>query len=297
MNLNALNRLIRNACIACAMCAFVFGATMRADSLDWKKSQDRVDASIENWKLADVLEKLANVTGWQIYVEPGTTATISVKFKNKTSDEALRRLLGNISYARKDTNGTSQLFVYRTDARSATQLVQAAKPTQSKKIARIPNELIIQLKRNSSISIEQLAAKLHAKILGRDDRLKLYRLGFDDEAGANAARQMLAGNDDVGAVESNYTIERPNPNQLTPTATASGYSLDPKVMPEGKQFVGLIDTAVQEQGNLSAFLLPGVNITGQVVIAGGDTPLHGTGMFETMLQTMGDHPSKVMNFD
>ncbi|MGZ5545118.1 MAG: S8 family peptidase [Limisphaerales bacterium] len=299
MNLNALNRLIRNACIACAMCAFVFGATMRADSLDWKKSQDRVDASIENWKLADVLEKLANVTGWQIYVEPGTTATISVKFKNKTSDEALRRLLGNISYARKDTNGTSQLFVYRTDARSATQLVQAAKPTQSKKIARIPNELIIQLKRNSSISIEQLAAKLHAKILGRDDRLKLYRLGFDDEAAANAARQMLAGTDDVGAVESNYAIERPNPNQLTPTATASGYSLDPKVMPEGKQFVGLIDTAVQDQGNLSAFLLPGVNITGtgQVTVTGGDTPLHGTGMFETMLQTMGDHPSKVMNFD
>jgi hypothetical protein len=204
--------------------------------------------------------------------------------------------LGNINYARKDTNGISELYVYRTDAHSATQLVKTSKPGVAKKSARIPNELIVQLKRDSKMSIEELAAKLHAKILGRDDRLKLYRLGFDDEASANAARQLLAGNSDVGAVESNYAIERPTPNQLTPTATANGFSLNPKVMPEGKEFVGLIDTAVQEQGNLLAYLMPGMAIAGPANV-GGDTPTHGTGMFETMLETMGDHPSKVMNFD
>ena len=53
----------------------------RADSLDWKKSQDRVDASIDDWNLGAVLEKIANVTGWQVYVEPGTKATISANLK------------------------------------------------------------------------------------------------------------------------------------------------------------------------------------------------------------------------
>ena len=33
-------------------------------------------------------------------------------------------MLKNINYARRDTNGISQLFVYRTDAHAATQLVQ-----------------------------------------------------------------------------------------------------------------------------------------------------------------------------
>lgn len=291
MNLSNFNRLLRSACCICALFAAL---ASRGDSLDWKKSQDRVDASIENWKLPDLLEKIASATGWQVFVEPGTKATVSVKFKNLSSDEALRRVLGNINYARKDTNGISQLYVYRTDAHSATQLVKATKPGEKKKSARIPNELVIQLKRDAKISIEELAARLHAKILNRDDKLRLYRLGFDDEAAANAARQLLAGNSDVGAVESNYAVERPAPNEIT--RTANGTSLNPKVMPEGKEFVGLVDTAVQSQGNFDMYLLPGMSIAGEANLS-GDSPMHGTGMFETMLQTMGDHPSKVMNFD
>lgn len=276
------------------MAVFCGTLIVRADSLDWKKSQDRVDASIDDWNLNVLLEKIANATGWQVYVEPGTKATVSAKFKNLTTDEALRRLLGNISYARKDTNGTSELYVYRTDAHSATQLVKA-KTAGAKKYVRIPNELIIQLKPGSKISIEELAAKLHAKILGRDDHLKLYRLGFEDEAAANAARQSLASNSDVGAIESNYAVDRPSPNQLVATANG-GFALNPKVMPDGQRFVGLIDTAVQVQPGMDPYMMQGVNIAGPATV-GGDSLTHGTGMFETMAQAMGTYASKIMPFD
>ncbi|MDB6057717.1 MAG: peptidase [Verrucomicrobiales bacterium] len=294
MILSNLTRLLRSACCICVVFALFAAPALRGDSLDWKKSQDRVDASIDNWKLTDLLEKIASATGWQVFVEPGTKATVSVKFKNLTSDEALRRMLGNINYARKDTNGISQLYVYRTDAHSATQLVKATKPNEKKKSARLPNELVIQLKRDAKMSSEELAAKLHAKITNRSDKLRLYRLEFEDEAAANAARQMLAGNSDVGAIESNYAVDRPTPSEMTAKSNVLG--VNPKVMPEGKEFVGLVDTAVQSQGNLDMYLLPGMSLAGQADLS-GDSPMHGTGMFETMLQTMADHPSKVMNFD
>src|SRR6476646_4497351 len=210
MNSSA-NWLIRYAratvCVVLLLAAFL----SRAASLDWKK--DRVNASIDDWNLNTLLEKIATATGWQVYVEPGTATTISVKFKNQTGDEALRRMLKNVNYARKDTNGTSQLFVYRTDAHAATQLVKSKGATQ-KKTGRILNELIVQLKKDSKMTIEELAAKLHAKILGRDDDLHLYRLGFEDETAATAARVTMAGTADVGAVDSNYSYANPAPNQM-----------------------------------------------------------------------------------
>jgi thermitase len=285
---NLANRLIRYAvCIGVLLSALA----SRADTLDWNK--DHVNASIESWNLNTLLEKIATATGWQVYIEPGTSSSISVKFKNQTSDEALRRILKNVNYTRKETNGISQLFVYRTDAHAATQLVKGTKAV-AKKSARIPNELVIQLKRDSKMSIEELAAKLHAKILDRDDKLRLYRLGFEDEAAANAARLALAGSSDVGAVESNYTVDIPTPTQLV--GTANGNTINPKVMPDGQHFVGLIDTGVQQDPSLAAYLMPGVNVADASALP-TDSPTHGTGMFETMLQSMADHPSKVQNYN
>lgn len=79
-------------------------------------------------------------------------------------------------------------------------------------------------------------------------------------------------------------------------AAASGINLNPKTMPQGKGFIGLIDTAVQEQSGFSPFLLPGESEAGPANLP-ADSPTHGTGMFETMVDWMKDHPSKVMNFD
>lgn len=295
MNLSEFKVFAKISRFFCVMAVLLtITAAQGADSLNWTKSADKVDASIDSWKLTELLEKIATDTGWQVYVEPGTSANISAKFKNLTADEALRRLLGNISYSRKVTNGISQLYVYRSDAHAATQKVMSKAVSDKKKSARIPNELVIQLKRDSKMSIEELAAKLHAKILDRQDDLRLYRLGFDDEAAANAARGLLASNSDVGAVESNYEVDRPTPNQQA--GVANGNVVNPKVMPDGQHFVGLIDTAVQHDPNLANYLLPDVNVTGAARVS-EDTLMHGTGMFETMLTSMSDYPSKVQNYD
>ena len=57
-------------------------------------------------------------------MEPGTTATITAKFKNVSADEALNRLLGNLNFAKDSSNGVSRLLVYRTVAGAATQVIE-----------------------------------------------------------------------------------------------------------------------------------------------------------------------------
>jgi thermitase len=289
--MNRLSNLLRSARVLVCLGVLLGAFVSRADTLDWKK--DHVDASIESWNLNTLLEKIATATGWQVYVEPGTKTSISVKFKNQTADEALRRMLKNVNYARKETIGTSQLFVYRTDAHAATELVKS-KPTTEKKTGRILNELIVQLKKGSKMTIEELAAKLHAKILGRDDDLHLYRLGFEDETAATAARVTMAGTADVGAVDSNYSYANPAPNQMI--ETANGGTLTPKVMPDGQRFVGLLDTAVNVDSTYAPYMLPPVDVTGQGSPP-ADSLTHGTAMMETLLEPSAEHPSKIQSYN
>jgi hypothetical protein len=60
------------------------------------------------------------------------------------------------------------------------------------------------------------------KVLGRDDRLKLYRLQFADADAANAAASQLNSDPSVGMIDSNYVVDRPNPVQSAPlTGVAS----------------------------------------------------------------------------
>src|SRR5882757_5175941 len=88
----------------------------------------------------------AAAAGWKVFVEPGTTHTVSAKFKNLPPGEALRLLLGDLNFALiPETNASPKLFVFRTSQGNATQLVRAPKSGNGRgKI--IPNELIVTLK-------------------------------------------------------------------------------------------------------------------------------------------------------
>ncbi len=110
-----------------------------ADSLDWRVKQNQVDANIDNGTLLPLLKKIARATGWKVYVEPGAATTVSVKFKEVSQDEALRRLLGKLNYARDATNGVTRLLVFRTMAGAATQAVPV-----EKKDYRIHNEDLVK---------------------------------------------------------------------------------------------------------------------------------------------------------
>ena len=253
-----------------------------ANSLTWSKEKNRVAADISDWNLVEVLERVAAATGWEVYVDPGAQRKVSTKFKDRAPDKALDLLLGNLSRVLLlQTNGDApRLLVFRSREKEATQLVRP-KP-EDKTAQPIPNELVVTLKKGASI--DELAKRLGAKVIGRADGLNAYRLQFEDAAGANAARDALRGNEDVTAVDNNYWAQRPEGSDGFNGAGAPALSLKPKAPADGKQqIIGLIDTAVQKTGaNYDNFLLPAIAVAGETKLS-ETTPTHGTAMLENIL--------------
>ncbi len=252
-------------------------------SLDWNTNRNRVTADIKSVELLKVLQRVARVTGWQIYIEPQTLHTsVSAKFRDLQPGEALRFLLGDMNYALlPGTNSRTRLFVFRTGQENATQLVRGVEPERGK---RIPNEIIVRLKPGANI--DEIARKLGAKVVGRIDRLNAYRLQFTDEAAADIGRAQLALEPDVTAVDNNYEIDR-FPPLLGGQGGASAPQLQMRPPPAtGRVIVGLVDTAVQPLGNnLDQFLMKQVCVAGPAQLD-PSTPTHGTAMAETMLNSL-----------
>jgi hypothetical protein len=277
--------------VGCAL-MLAAAAAFAADSLDWRAKQNQVDADIQSWDLTTLLKKIARQTGWNVYVEKGADTAISVKFKNLPEDEALRRLLGKLNYSQDQTNGVSRLFIFRTVAKAATQVVAA-----EKKNYRIANEDLVKLKRGATNSIDEMAKKLGAKVIGRDDRNGLYRLQFDDASSAAAGLQALAADTSVAAADGNYMVERPTPAQMTQVANPAGplFNLNPQPV-TGGPIIGLVDTSVDPPPQYTPYMLAPINVTGEEDTPGAD-PTHGTSMLETMLEAMPNDPSKILPVD
>jgi thermitase len=289
-----MRRISQLLAVAIGMALVLACAQSRgADSLDWKTKQNEVDANIANEPLIPLLKKIARATGWKVYVEPGASTTVSVKFKDVSEDDALRRLLGKLNYAKDATNGMTRLLVFRTQRGAATQAVQA-----EKKDYRIHNQDLVKLKRGASTNaIDQLAKKVGAKILARNDQIGLYKLQFPDGASADSALQDLASDPSVAAADGNYSFDRPTPATMTqvPNPAGSLFDLNPQPNANGP-VIGLVDTSVDPPDQFKPYMLTPINVTGQTD-APTDDPTHGTGMLETMLQAMANDPSKILPVD
>ena len=260
---------------------------LAADVLDWDRAHDRVTADLRSTQLYDLLSQIAAASGWNIYIEPNLERNVSAKFKDLPPGKALPLLLGDLSFAFvPQTNTNAKLLVFRTMARNATRAVASApKGAPAARTNAIPNELIVRLK--AGAKIEDIAKALGAKVIGKIDSLNAYRLQFDDQASATAARASLAGNTEVVAVDSNYSIDSPpTPNQLA-SAPIGAPSLQLKDPPaSGRLIIGLVDTKVQTLGNgLDSFLLPQVSVAGDGQVD-PNSPSHGTSMAETMLRSL-----------
>ncbi len=265
-----------------------------ADSLVWRVKQNQVDASIDNGALVPLLKRISRATGWKVYVEPGAAADVSVKFKEVTQDEALRRLLGKLNYAKDETNGVTRLRVFRTIAGAATEAVPP-----EKKDFRIHNEDLVKLKHGANTNvIDQLAKKLGAKITGRADGIGLYRLQFADADSADAALQALASDPSVSAADGNYSVDRPTPAQMTQVSSLAGapFSLNPTPDTSGP-VLGLVDTSVDLPSQFKHYMLSPINVTGETDTPSSTDPSHGTMMLETMLNAMGGNPSQILPVD
>ena len=270
------------------LCAAIAPA---ADTLNWRKDKDSVDADISSWSVIQTLEKISEATGWEIYVEPGIKSNVSTRFKNRPRDKALDFLLGDLGRVLlPQTNGMPpKLLVFRSAQKDATQLVSKPKEDPTKKP--IPNELIVTLKPGESI--DELAKKLGAKVVGRNEAFNTYRLEFESEEAAKAARSSLAQNPAVESIDNNYYVRRPEESESFGLANPAALNLDP-VAPSCSSgpTIGLIDSAVQKTGAAyDALMLPTINMAGEPAPS-SEAPAHGTGMAQAILQAISKKQSK-----
>jgi hypothetical protein len=234
-----------------------------------------------------LLEQIAAVADWKIFVEPGAEHNASVKFKNLPSGEALRMLLGDLNFAlMPQTNAPSQLYVFRTTMQNATRQVRIAKTTPR----RVPNELLVRVKPGTDV--DALAKRLGAKITGRMDKLGVYRLQFADAAATDAALAQLQSDSDVSAVDYNYILDPPP--SAVPLSSATVPPLSLTLNPpsnSGKVVVGLIDMKIQSLGaQLDKFILPQLSVTGDTA-ASSAAITHGTAMAYTILEAIAQQSS------
>jgi len=280
-----VGKLVLNCSFALALVTIAASAAPapKEETLLWRVAEKRVSAEISSWDLTKLLEQIALATSWQIYLEPDTKYTVSTKFKDLPPGEALRMLLGDLSFALlPQTNGPAKLFVFRTTMQEATKLIKAP-PRIDPTSKPIPNELVVTLKPGGRI--DELAKKYGARIVGRMDGSNAYRLSFDSAEAAEAARQALKNDPSVESVGNNYWMRQPdNPDSLAASSTLPFDLKERKAGDCQNQIVGLIDTPVQSTGtSLDKFLLPGVTVADGTVKVDPSQPTHGTTMLETIL--------------
>ena len=96
------------------------GSSEAANSLVWDKTNDVVSADVRGMALWPLLEDIAHQTGWHIFVEPGLEQhKANVKFADVQRGEALKKLLGDFSYALvPQSEGPDQLYVFATKTKT-----------------------------------------------------------------------------------------------------------------------------------------------------------------------------------
>ena len=264
-------------------------ASAGSDVLVWQTASNQVSADIRGEKLWPLLTDIAHQTGWHIFVEPGIDRKADVKFSNLPSGEALKKLLGDLNFAFvPKTNEADQLYVFATTLRAATQRVHVAATNKVAVARHVANELLVKVKPGTDIDV--LAKSLGAKVIGRDDKLGIYRLQFADAAATDAALGQLKSNPEVAAVDYNYIYDAPPAPQAVANAPVGPPKLTFDASTDGdpcNPIVGLVDTQVQTLGNgLDQFLMKPISVVGEVAPVTG-TITHGSAMAGTIAYALG----------
>jgi hypothetical protein len=294
----------------CLLLALSLGANAaNTNSIVWHTATDRVSADVHGELLWPLLEDIAHQTGWHIFVEPNTERNASTKFKDLPSGDALKMLLGDLNFALvPQTNAPAQLYVFRTIMRNATQPVRAVKLARH-----IANELLIRVKPDTDI--DALAKLLGAKIIGRMDKLGVYRLQFSDATATDAALAQLQNNSDVLAVGyDNYLDPPPVAQPISSSAVPAGYGSQPPLIfvkptpgDPCSPIIGMLDTP-QSSVSTSPSVMPSISVmtdsgsgaspqsignpvelfAPKQASAAGSTalPTHGTAMIQTILRAV-----------
>ena len=265
--------------------SFTGAMELQAADVEWDIDQEKLSADLRRAELADALKAVGGRMGWNIWIEPGLEARrVSTRFTDLSISEALRRIMGDLNYAliRGKSAGSSKLLVYATSASRATRKLNLSDQVLIFRSKKIDNEIIVQVKAGSPISIEEVADALGAKIIGKLDKLNAYRLSFEDAENADKARERLRDSESV-QISDNFEWGRPGENRVYGGGSSSGFSLKARKADGNELVVGLIDMPVQGDESLSEFLLPEINLGGDKP-ATTDIPTHGTSMAQTLLK-------------
>lgn len=275
------------ACLALPARPAASGASgPAAPELDWRVAENRVSARIDGWPLERLLEAVAAQTRWQVFVDPGADHAVRAKFRDLAPGEALRRLLGDLSFAVvRTTNAPPKLYVFRDSRQAATLRILAPAGSHGGS-HRLVDELIVTLKPGATESIDDLARRLGARVIGRSDELGAYRLKFENEAAADAARRELADGS-VARADFNYLVDRPDSAEAQLAGVGPALGLKPRTLSPGEGVVvAVVDTAVQgEAAGIKDFLLPAVSVAGDATTP-ADQLAHGTSMAATLLRAL-----------
>lgn len=275
---NAFYTRVLPTCIGLLFCALLQAAP--TNQITWAAKDKTLSANLAGLPLEKVLSRIAALTKWQVYVEPGLSQNVAAKFQSIPTAEALRLLLGDMNYAL--VPGTPRkLYIYRNSVQAATQAVAA----EAKAKNWIANEILLTVSPESKENIDELAKALNAKIVGRSAELHAYRLQFDTADQAQAARDKLASRDDMEAND-NFRFETPDKTEAREVASSSAFPIRPKDNPSGQITVALIDTPVQAlDGKMKDFILPSLHVAGDAA-PDASQPTHATSMAETILNSL-----------
>jgi hypothetical protein len=111
--------LTRNLLIlTLGLCVLTKSQAATTNSLVWQTANDRVSADIRGEALWPLLADIAHQTGWHIFIEPGVDRQADVKFKNLSTGDALKKLLGDLNFAFvPQTNGPDLRFHHHDASR------------------------------------------------------------------------------------------------------------------------------------------------------------------------------------
>jgi hypothetical protein len=261
-------------------------------SLHFNPKNRTFSAAIEGAPLKKVMAKVAAATGWKILIDPSADRTVSATFTNSAQGATLRRLLGGLNYAVvPQDSGPSKLFIFHNSMSEATETIEPAREKTARGKDWLKNEVLVSLAKNSTRDIDELAKKLGAKIVGRNDKLRTYRLQFDSEEAADKARDELASATDL-RLDENYAVRNPENFGAPQGNVPPPFDLRADINPDGSHtVVAVVDTAVQAlDAAKSQFLLSPINVLGETDPAklASSAPLHGTSMVETLMNALAD---------
>lgn len=161
-----------------------------SDYIRWDADNGRVDAHLTDWKLAKVVQEVAQQSGWEVFAEAGLTTRISTEFENQPAGRALELLLGRLNFAIfPGDEGTTRLYIFETTARTARTRVLVRQPTA----------------RESSTAVQAALRRVQPEHLAQSHRIDR------DSFGTNAVAELIAG------------LSSKDPEARSASASALGY--------------------------------------------------------------------------